>query len=308
MVVRMRNRSATRWALVLVGLALGGCSAHRLVVDKVADALSQSGSVYASDPDVELVGAATPFGLKLLESLLAETPRHPGLLLALTRGFTQYAYAFVEMPADALEARDVEAAYAGRDRARHLYLRARDYGLRGLEVAHPGDTAELATQPAALIAHAGRRDVPLMYWTAASWGAAISLGKDDAFLVAALPTVRALAARALELDESYDGGALHVLAISLVMSEPRAAQERIADAQAHLERALALSHGAQAAPYVTYAEAVSVPAGRRAEFEALLGKALAVDAAAVPDERLTNEIFQRRARALLARTGELFTE
>ena len=159
-------------ALVLAGLALGGCSAHRLVVDKVADALSAGGSVYASDPDVELVGAATPFGLKLMESLLADSPRHPGLLLALSRGFTQYAYAYVEMPADALESHDVDGAYAGRDRARRLYLRARDYGVRGLELAHPGDTASLATAPAALSAHARSADVPLMYWTAASWGAA----------------------------------------------------------------------------------------------------------------------------------------
>ena len=63
-----------------------------------------------------------------------------------------------------------------------------------------------------------------------------------------------------------------------------------------------------AAPYVSYAESVAVPSGNRAEFDALIGKALAVDTAAQPHARLANELFQRRARALKAREDELFTE
>ena len=287
---------------------LPGCTVHRLVADRVGDALAWSGDVYASDPDVELVGAATPFGLKLMESVLADTPRHEGLLLALARGFTQYSYAYVELPADALEARDVTGAYAERDRARRLYLRARDYGLRGLEVGHPDVAARLAADPRAAVAALGRRDAPLMYWTAAAWGAAIALGKDDAFLVAGLPAVRALAGRALELDEGFDGGSLHVLAISLVMSESRPEAERLSAARRHLDRALELSGGALAGPYVSYAEAVSVPTGNRAEFDALIGQALAVDVAAAPHARLANELFQRRARALKARAADLFAE
>ena len=302
-----RLRTAATLAVLVAALLLQGCAVQRLIVNRVGDALAGGGDVYAMDEDVELVGAATPFGLKLLESLLAESARHPGLLLALARGFTQYGYAYVELPADALEDRDVEAAYAARARARRLYLRARDYGLRGLESVHPGIGARLAADPRTALAMLERRDVPLTYWTAAAWGAAIALGKDDAFLVAGLPSVRALAARALELDESWDRGALHVFAVSLVMSEPRPQAERIAAARGHLARALELSGGAQAAPYVSFAEAVCVPRGDRAEFDAMLTRALAIDPAAAPRARLANELFQRRARALRARVDQLFT-
>jgi predicted anti-sigma-YlaC factor YlaD len=59
---------------------------------------------------------------------------------------------------------------------------------------------------------------------------------------------------------------------------------------------------------VTYAEAVAVPTANRAEFDAMLGKALAIDPAAAPHTRLANELFQRRARSLKARAGDLFTE
>ncbi len=79
---------------------IAGCAWQRFAVDRAGDALAGGGSVYAADDDVELVGAAIPFGLKLTESLLAASPDHRGLLLAAARGFTQYAY--VELPADDL--------------------------------------------------------------------------------------------------------------------------------------------------------------------------------------------------------------
>jgi predicted anti-sigma-YlaC factor YlaD len=44
----------------------------------------------------------------------------------------------------------------------------------------------------------------------------------------------------------------------------------------------------------------------RAEFTALLQRALALDPAAHPESRLANTLMQRRARWLLARADELF--
>ena len=289
-------------------LCLAGCSVHQLVVDKVGDALASGGAVYASDPDIELVGDASPFGLKLLESLSAESPRHRGLLLALARGFTQYSYAYVELPADVAEDRNVAAAYAQRNRARQLYLRARDYGLRGLEAGHRSFGAVLAADPAAAVRQLTANDVALAYWTAAAWGAAIALGKDDAALVAGLPQVRALAQRALELDESFADGALHVLALGLTMSEPGPEPARVSRARRHLARAIELSGGRQAAPYVAFVESVSVPTGDRAEFASLLGTALAIDPDSAPAVRLSNVLFQRRARWLEGRAEQLFND
>jgi hypothetical protein len=77
-------------ALTLVA-ALSGCSLRQYALDNASDALAAGGATFASDDDAELVRAAAPFSLKLTESLLAENPRHQGLLLAAARGFTQYA-------------------------------------------------------------------------------------------------------------------------------------------------------------------------------------------------------------------------
>src|SRR5271169_384414 len=158
--------SKNLWSLI-VGLAVvgSGCSVKRMAVNKVGDALAGSGTTFASDDDPELVKAAVPFSLKLMESLLAESPRHEGLLLATASGFTQYGYAFVQEDADELEGTDFAAAEQMRARARRLYLRARNYGLRGLEVRHKGFEQALRSAPKRAVSNATLKDVPLLYWT-----------------------------------------------------------------------------------------------------------------------------------------------
>ena len=65
------------WLTTLCLAMLGsGCSVKRLAINRVGDALTGSGTTFASDDDPELVKAAVPFSLKLMESLLAESPRH----------------------------------------------------------------------------------------------------------------------------------------------------------------------------------------------------------------------------------------
>lgn len=303
---------ARRWAgvvlVLLAGVAAGGCSVRRMAVNALGDALAGGTAGWAADEDVELIRDATPFALKTIESLLAESPEHRGLLLAASSGFTQYAYAFVHSEADFIEEEDLARATAMRRRAVRLYLRARAYGLRGLEATHPGLGGRLLSNPAAAAAVAGRDDAALLYWTAAAWGAAISLAKDDSELAADLPAVEALARRALALDERLGEGAVHDFFIAFEGGRPAAAGGSAERARRHFERAVEISGGLRAAPYVSLAESVCVAEQDRAEFEALLHRALAVDLDAAPSQRLANQVAQRRARWLLARSEELFIE
>ena len=290
-------------------IVLCGCSLRRMAVNQVGDALAGGGGVFASDDDPDLVRQAVPFGLKLQESLLAESPRHRELLLATARGFTQYAYAFVQEDADELDDKDVAAARVLHERARRLYLRARAYGLRGLEVSHPGFGLQLRTNATAAVQSATVRDVPLLYWTAAAWGAAIADSKDRPESVADLPQMAALIERALALDETFESGAIHVFFINYEMARSGVkAADAVARARQHFDRAVVLSAGKLAAPFVTYAEAVCVKQQQHAEFEKMLQQALAIDADAVPEARLANLVMQRRARWLLSKTDELFAE
>ena len=288
-------------AVVLVLLAAAsGCSVQRFAANRIADTLAASGTTYSSDDDPELIEDALPFSLKLMESVLATTPEHRGLLAATCAGFTQYAWAFVQQDADAIALEDTDRAWDSWNRARRLYLRARDYCLRGFDAALPGFSAELRAGPAAAAARATGSEADLLYWTAASWAAAVSLGKDDPGLVAELPLVSALIDRALALDEDWDRGAVHSFLVTYSMVRPDIAGDRDTIARRHYERAVELSQGRAAGPHLSWAESYCLPHEDRACFDQSLQAALAIDPDAEPATRLANTVMQRRAAWLLA--------
>jgi predicted anti-sigma-YlaC factor YlaD len=295
-------------AVATLLLAISGCSIRNVAVSRIGDALAEGGETYAADDDIELIGAATPFGLKTIESMLVQVPEHRGMLLAAARGFTQYAFVYVEMPADEIEDRDVARAYAQRARARRLYLRARDYGLRGLGLGGSAGMARLRADAAGALTNMEISDVPLLYWTGLAWAAAISLGKNSPELIAGLPAVDALISRAVALDPDFDHGALHAFLIGYEVNRPNAARNAHDRARAHFARAVELSEGLQAAPYVSLAESVAVARRDRDEYETLLKQALAIDVDRRPEWRLANLVMQRRARWLLAQADHLFLE
>ena len=295
------------WALLAVAVLGSGCSGvKRVAINQLGNGLAAGGTTFASDDDPELVKAAVPFSLKLMESLLAENPRHEGLLLAACSGFTQYGYAFVQVDAEELQAKDFEASEAMKTRARKLYLRARNYGLRGLELRHRDFDKALRADPKQAMKGTTKKDVPLLYWTALSWAAAISLSKDNPALIGDLPIVEAMMDRALELNESFNDGAIHTYLITFEMSRPNAEGDAAARSKKHFDRAMEISGGQQAGPLVSYAEAVCVQKQDAKQFEALLQQALAIDPDAKPEWRLSNLIMQRRAKWLLSQKDDLF--
>lgn len=305
----MRSKLKTRSWLVVVSMLVAlvsGCSVKKIAVNQVGNALAGSGTVFAGDDDPEFVKEAAPFSLKLMESLLAETPEHEGLLLAATSGFVQYSYAFIQQDAERMEEEDYERSEELVDRARRMYLRARGYGLRGLEVARPGFGALMKDDPLGAVALLEREDVPVTYWTAVAWGAAISVSKDDPELIVEQPKVEAMIDRVLELDETFGDGAIHTLLIAYELARQGAEGDPIDRARSHFERAMEISKGQQAAPLVGFAESVAVQTQDRKLFVSLLEKALAIDPDAIPEMRLMNMVMQRRAQWLLSREDDLF--
>lgn len=308
----MSTRPHTRLTFVapLLALALllsGGCSIKRLAVKSVANSLTSGPDVYGTDDDPELIRDALPFGLKTMESLLAVIPDHEGLLLTACKGYTQYAYAFVQSEGDLLVNSDYARSQELHERAFKLFQRARGFGLRGLEKRYKGIGEALSLDPAKASARIQKRDVAMLYWTAAAWGSAIALGKDRPEMLADLPAIRALMERGLALDEGYEGGALHE-AMIVLDALPEAMGGSTERARGHFTRAVELSHDARPGPYVTLATTVSVLKQDRAEFRSLLEKALTYDPEREPAQRLSTIVLQRKARALLDRQDEFFLD
>ncbi len=286
-------------------LALTGCF-KRIALNSAADAVSGSGGAYGRDDDPELVRAAVPFGLKTMEGLALELPDHAGLRLALARGFTQYGYAFVQADGEPLAESEPSKAKPIFARATRLYLRARDYGLQGLHIARGVTEAQLrGTERTAALARLEKDDVPLLYWTLVPWAAALSLNKGNVALVGDLPSLQAMLARALELDESWDRGALHEF--SLALGSGRTPPPEL---QKHFDRALQLSEGRRLSVFVSRAENLLAPARDKAGFQQQLKEVLAFDAndPKAREDRLANLLAQRRASFLLSTVSDLFPE
>jgi predicted anti-sigma-YlaC factor YlaD len=276
----------------------------------VADALTGTGSstVFTGDGDPQLVGDAMPFAIKMYEALLNEAPNHRGLIITTGSLFVMYANAFVQGPAEFLPSIRYEERQAARQRAKKLYLRGIDILMTGIEGKYPG-FAEASVEKGDLIPLLKKMkedDVPLLYWGAAGTLSAFSLDPFDFSLGKEVPDCMAYIDRAYELDPGFNSGALDDLYVLAYASLPPAMGGDPSRVDLHFQRSLEKSGGKLAGPYVSYAQAVALPAQNYDAFRSCLQAALEIDVDADPKNRLANIISQKKARELLDRAGDYF--
>ncbi len=290
--------------LLLVGT---GCSLQKLASGALSSSLAQGAAVFAADEDPEFVRDALPFALKTYEMLLQVTPDDPELLLATCSGFTQYAKAFLEEDAFYAAAKDYAQGERLKGRALRMYLRARGYCLRALEIQTQVDLKALTSDSVAALAAVSADTVPTLYWTGAAWGSAIGVGLDRPELVVDLPVVREIFRRCSELDPGYDRAGIEE-ALMALESVPEILGGSVERAKVHFDNVISASNGTTLSPYVAWAVSVSIPNQDRTEFTQMLTSALAIDVRQNAASRLSNELMRRRAQYLLDHQEEYFIE
>lgn len=301
---RINVPSLQKPLMLLLVLAISGCSVKGMAMNSMANALSGGGTgVYMTDDDPALVGDALPFSLKLMEMVLEETPEHEGLLVSTAMAFVMYGQAWVVMPAQKIEATDLQTARDERIRAKKLFLRGMGYAERALELRKPGVVGEIYQDSATAKARFEEEDIPALFWYATALAAAISADRNDMDMVIDLPIVTMLLNRALELDEDWNKGAIHERLIPLTVKGPTGGAGQ---AEEHLRRAMELNEGTSVGPLVSFAESVCVQEQDRERFTELLTQVMAFEVDAYPDFRLANVIAQRQAAWLLSQVDELF--
>jgi predicted anti-sigma-YlaC factor YlaD len=289
--------------LVFFCVFLSSCaSVNNMAMRAVADALTGEGSsdVFTGDSDPKLVGDALPFAIKMYESLLSANPEHQGLLNTTGSLFVMYANAFVQGPAERLPAARHEERQSEKERAKRLYLRGLAYLYRGLDYKYPGfqDSFHKGVLPS-FLAKMKKEDVPALYWSAASGLSAYSLNPFDMELGVRIPEFYALVERAYAIDPDYNSGALDDFLLLFHASIPANMGGDKSKIDVHYQRALQKSKGLSAGTYVSYAQAVSIPAQDYAKFKEMLELALAIDPNKEPSNRLVNVMAQQKARYLL---------
>ena len=310
----MRNRSLYPALAAICCLVITACSINKMAVNAVSDALTKKGNtdVFMTDSDPLLVGEALPFVIKMYEALVNENPKHRGLLKTTGTLFVMYANAFVQKPAEQLPRGKYDERQAAMKRAKGLYLRGLGLLYRGLELGYPGFERAfqsdgphngLQSKPqgnlAKILAKMKKDDVPFLYWAAAGGFSAFSINPMDIDLGLRIPEFFALVQRAYELDPDFGSGALDDFFLLFYALAPGSMGGDKSKAEVHFKRALEKSGGRLAGPYVSYAQAVSIPAQDYDTFKACLEAALAIDPDADPQNRLINIISRRKAQYLL---------
>ena len=302
-------------------------------MDELANILGSesSGAVFTGETDPQLAADALPFTMKLYELILEKQPDNPNLNFVTGRNFILYANAFLHMPASMLPDEEWEENEELMRRAKALYLRGRDYGLKSLELTHPGFAAALEEPDLdPLLNRLTPQDVPRLYWVSSAWLGAFSCDPFDLEISAALHRPLALLLRALSLEETYDLGAIHGVLIQVYTALPQGHLARALEgsptilrpfldeyygdtplnnrnrALHHFEKAVAISGGSSPSPFISLAEGLAVKEQDLSRFTSLLESALAIEASSFPKRRLEILIRQEKARWLLDNSENFF--
>ena len=325
---------------IIVFISAVSCvSVEDIVMGSAADMLSSdsgAANIFTKDNDPQLIADALPLALKLYEMVLASDPEHAGMQYATGKNFVMYANAFIQTPAGMLPDEEYLEQEIMLERAKKMYIRGRDYILTGIELEQPGFLAavDAGALDDALLMIDQTEDAAMLYWAASGWIAAFSCDPFDFELANDLYIPVAMLYRAMQLDESFNKGAIHDIYIQIYSSLPyghvlkalKAApgtagefndeyytRHGIKDdpkekTDYHFNRAIELAGGRNPGTYCSYAASVSVKKQDYEEYRMLLEQALAIDPADDPDNELVTTIYQEKADWMLEHAEDFFID
>ncbi len=212
-----------RWILLVsITLAAMACSPKPLMVRQIADLVDHGMIAYERDDDWELVEKAFPANIKLLETVLANSPEDRRMLTMLSRMYASYSFGFVETRLDEtiylVDPSDsrTKAMALLKDRVNRYYEKGVDYALMALEKSAPGAT--VAFQKVSTITpyldKLGSEEVAPLFWYGFNLGAWVNRNLDSVRAVSQAHVARKVMERVLELDPTYNHGGAHLFLLA----------------------------------------------------------------------------------------------
>ena len=290
-----------RWKAVLLGILLfplmvnSGCiPTKRLTVAAVGSILEEVARSSSKQSDISIIREGTPAYLMLIDGLIEAYPENEQLLVAGAKAYSAYAAVFSE---------DED-----RERAKRLYLKGKQYGIRAL--SKRGKFREILPKPLdqfrTCLPGFRKKDVPALFWAASAWGSWISLNTDSVEAMAEVPKVVCLMRRVLELDEGFYYGGPHLFMAVYHLARPKAYGGDPEKAHRHFKKAFELSQGKFLMAYVLYANHYARQIFDRELFVSTLEKVLDTPADSVPELTLLNTMAKQQAKGLLEQVDDYF--
>lgn len=305
-----------------VFLLLSGCSIKKIAFNGIANTLAPfpasksetSGGIDAAaaltgEDDVRLVAEVFPTVLKTYEILHLSNPKHRGLAIMSGSLYIMYANAFVQTPADYIPETQFQKKNLEYLRAKKFYLRGADYVMQSLDGAYKGFSEAMAhytEDKSDFLLRCKPVDVESLYWASCGILGAFSLDPMDTDVFAKVSGAVAMLERAVELYPAFNDGAIWETLAAFYAAAPESLGGGADKAEDAYRKTLELSGGQRPSVYVLYAQSFCVPAQDSAGFDDALRKALEIDPATQPNNKLTITISQEKARWLQKMKGDYF--
>lgn len=281
--------------LLPIVLFLNSCATlDTIIVRGTSGVLSKGEKIIFSETDYEKAKIAIPENISLLETFLESDPQNEQILLLLSQAYTGYALGFVEDE-------NVE-------RAKSLYKKGRDYGLRILmknkNFADSWNSDEKEFYSA--VKMFSREDVPALFWSANAWGNLINISIDDPNELVDLYKVNAMMEAVLEKDENYFFGSAHLYFGTIKATTPKILGGDEDGAKIHFEKSLKIGNRKFLLPFYFYAKSYAVQTQNKELFENLLNEVINAPIDLLPEQSLINIIAKKKSENLLKKINELF--
>jgi hypothetical protein len=268
--------------LVLLCCSLASCS--RIITGTV---IKPAIGNLQQETDIELVCDGAPAYLLMLDSMLVSSPDNSELLIIASQSYSAYVPTLTECGGS----------------ASRLAAMAEKANLYGQKLLLPLLPAGRGTDSATFdrrLASLGKSDVPAVFWGATGWLTWILRQNNSPEAVADIVFIEKIMARLLELNESYQGGSIHLFFGAYYAAKPEMLGGNMQKSAEHFERALAISDRRFLLTQVTYAEKLARMTMNSELHDSLLREVLEFPLAKAPEFALSNQLAKKRAEKLLA--------
>lgn len=237
--------------------------------------------------DIDLVCEGAPAYLLMLDSMLVSSPENVDLLLTASQSYSAYTTA-------------LEECGGSEDRINAMAAKAGAYGKKLLQSMLPldgkGQHQDFDRQLKKLTAG----DVPEVFWGTSGWLTWVLRQKGSPGAIADIVLIEKIMARVLELDETFQGGSVHLFYGAYHAAKPEMLGGRPDLSARHFQSALAISKRRFLLVHTTYAATLARMTMDEQLHDGLLNEVLAFPLESAPEFGLSNRIAVNRAKRLLA--------
>jgi TRAP transporter TatT component family protein len=281
-------------AFLLLFSLTSGCNTTKMMVDSMDPLMAKMNMAVNKHTDVELVKAALPAALLQLDGFIEASPDNTRLLVKAAEGYNGYSFIFIEDKSP--------------ERAMKLYYRAFQYASRALkqkeEFAEAFDGRK--DEFIASLDVFDKEDVPALFWAASSWLSWVGLNVDDPEIFLALPKIKAMLHRSIELDEGYKYGIAHTVLGALYASRPVAFGGKPEKSKAEFDRAFEISQRKLLLFHLMYARYYTYQIQDRELFVSTLQEAIDAPDDLLPAMGFANAAAKKKAKSLLNDVDNIF--